>query len=565
MAERTIYNKYAVSTERTEASTADVGSGDCITAEKFMTDKILKFIEQHQMLEGGDAVVAGISGGADSVCLLLVLHSLKERYALKLTAVHINHGIRGAEADRDEAFVRTLCGSLEVPCVIFKENVPEYAALNGLTEEEAGRLIRYRRFAEVCRRQGSGKLAVAHNADDQTETILFHIIRGSSLAGLCGMKPVSLLQSETEYREAGATDGSGHLQTSVQNGSVQKQTSVQDGGVQKQAVVQSENIQKQTTDSCGTEQGCIRILRPLLCTARTEIEEYLKSVRADWCEDSTNSTEEYSRNYIRHSLLPAMEKLGTAVSEHIRALGSEAAEAKEFIDRETERYYREGCTGNRLSVQSCEAAPEVIKKEMIYRFICENAGHKKDIQRIHVLNILELLKNEVGKSVDLPYDITVRRDYEHLLAINRNDNRQRADRGEKQEILIDKDGRYNLGNGRHLLVRTFPFDKKTEIPKEKFRVWFDADKIGQKLVLRAPVSGDYFCPYTDGRRKKLSRLLIEAKVSREDRAELLVAAAGSRCIWIPGIRRDEALRLDDNSETVLELCLERAEQEAAGK
>lgn len=517
-----------------------------------LTDKIRKYAERHLMLGKGETIAAGVSGGADSVCLLYVLCRLRQMYAFKLTAVHVNHGIRGAEADRDECFVRTLCEKLQVPCVIFRENIPEYALLNGLTEEEAGRYVRYRRFAEVCRRQGGRKIAVAHNADDQTETILFHMIRGSSLAGFCGMKPVSLLQNEEDVSKAGVSeaDVSGLSTPKADMSSIGTPEADASGGGSLQAAVLSAD-----------KTDCIRIIRPLLETTRAEIEAYLKSISAQWCEDSTNGAEAYSRNYIRHSLLPAMEKLSPAVSEHIRALGGEAAEAKELIDREAERYYKEACTDGRLSVKICNEVPEIIRKELVYRFICENTGYKKDIGRVHVLNILELLKNEVGKSVDLPYDITVRRDYEHLFAVKRSAAAQEAgNRREEREILLEKEGRYDLGNGDCLTVRTFPFDKKAKIPKEKFRVWFDADKIGQKLVLRAPVSGDYFCPYTDGRRKKLSRLMIEVKIPRENREKLLIIAAGNRCVWIPGLRRDEALRLGEASETVLELCLEKAEE-----
>lgn len=490
-----------------------------------MLERVKKYAELNRMFEKGETVVIGVSGGADSVCLLACMEELKKEYNLTLIAVHVNHGIRGDEADRDQRFVQDLCREHGVPCRVFAENIPEYAGRNGLSEEEAGRKIRYERFAQVCRENGSLKIAVAHNANDQTETILFNMLRGSSVGGIRGMKPVSSVVGITwNQPEDTFSDG------------------FEDRG---------ENF------ISGNE---IILVRPLLETERSEIEEYLNVRGITWCNDSTNGEEAYSRNYIRKTLVPAMEKLSPKAAEHIRTLGKDAGEIEEYIDFQVEKYYNQACVDNRLSIEICMNAPEIIRKKLVYRFICENAGYKKDIQRVHVLNIVKLLQNEVGKSVDLPYDITVRRDYSYLVAVKRGEKNEKSElnRG-PVEISVAEGGSYDLGNGKKLTVRTFPYDKNVAFPKEKSKVWFDADKIGQKLVLRAPEEGDYFCPYTDGRKKKLNRLFIEEKVSREVRQDMLVVASENRCLWIPGLRRDEALRLDRDSVRVLELTLEQSD------
>lgn len=459
-----------------------------------MITKVRQTIENYNMLRRGDTIIVGISGGADSVCLLSVLLSLREELELNIVAVHVNHGIRGEEALRDESFVKKLCEASGVSVAVCKENVPEYAKKNSLTEEEAGRELRYKCFYNECKKHGAGVIAVAHNHDDRAETILFNLIRGSSLKGLCGIKPVA----------------------------------------KSEAMIG------------------VRLIRPLLECSRAEIEEYLNTKKQNWCEDSTNTDTAYTRNYIRHDLIPAMERLGPKVKSQLVNVGNEAGEADEFIRGYADRIYGKACFDNVLMLSPCREQPEIIKRELVYRFICENTGQKKDISRVHVSNILKLFENEVGKSVDLPYDISVRRDYDRLIAARRSEELPVASFS-PIEVFTDRDGEYELGDGRLLRLSCFEYNNKCEIPKEKYKVWFDADKIGQKLVLRTALEGDYFCPYSDGRKKKLSRLFIEEKLGRSERATRPVIAESNRCIWIPGLRRDEALRLDENSKKVLQM------------
>lgn len=486
--------------------------------EMEMPEKVKIFKDVEKIFSPGETVVVGVSGGADSVCLLKVLSELAGEYALKPVVVHINHGIRGDEAARDELFVKELCDRLGVECRVYHEDIPGRAAEMGMTEEEAGRQVRYQRFAQVCKEYGSTKLAVAHNADDQSETILFNLIRGSSVAGLCGMKPVSHLSDEED----------------------------------------------------------IFIVRPLLGITRREIEDYLNKEQQEWITDSTNKEQEYTRNYIRQVIIPDMKKISPRVGEHLRRLGHEMCDVRQLVESQADVMYERACSDNSLNVSVIEDAPEIIKRELVYRFICENAGRKKDIASVHVSSVLELMKNAAGKSVDLPYDIIVYRDYDRLVAVRRGADRIKPrnrqsiheNLGEPElpvtkeqcgkEFQIPGPGeilKMHLGEGRTLVVRCFDYDKSATVPEEKSKVWFDADKIGQKLVLRTPRQGDYFCAYPDGRTKKLNRYFIEAKVSRQEREHVPVVAMGSRCLIITGYRHDEALRVEENSKRVLEMEL----------
>ena len=151
--------------------------------------KVKSFIEDNGLVKYGDKIIAGVSGGADSVFLFLVLVALAGEYNLSLCAVHINHGIRGEEALRDEKFTESFVQGLGYRCRIFYKDIPALAAELKVTEEEAGRKYRYECFESVRKELGYNKIAVAHHKDDQAETVLFQLLRGSGIKGLGGMRP----------------------------------------------------------------------------------------------------------------------------------------------------------------------------------------------------------------------------------------------------------------------------------------------------------------------------------------------------------------------------------------
>ena len=155
-----------------------------------MKKKVLDFIREQHMVEEGDGVLAAVSGGADSVCLLFLLCSMREELAVRLAAFHLHHGLRGAEADRDEAFVKQLCGAWQIPFYSAHEDAAAYGRERGISEEEAGRELRYSHLEALADRLSFGKIAVAHHREDQAETVVFHLFRGTGLKGMGGIRPV---------------------------------------------------------------------------------------------------------------------------------------------------------------------------------------------------------------------------------------------------------------------------------------------------------------------------------------------------------------------------------------
>ena len=237
-----------------------------------LPEKIYAYMQQHQMLEEKDKVLAGVSGGADSVCMLLILGACRAKMDLSLQVVHIEHGLRAQESMEDAEFVRQLCRRLDIPCTVVHEDVAALAAREGLTTEEAGRKARYAAFEKLC--PEGGKIAVAHNMHDQAETVLFHLARGSGLDGLAGIRPV---------------------------------------------------------------RG--RIIRPLLCCGRDEIEAYLTQLGQTWRTDRTNEETVYSRNLIRHKVLPLLSgDVNAQAVRHICEAAELVGEAGRYLDSRAQAF-----------------------------------------------------------------------------------------------------------------------------------------------------------------------------------------------------------------------------------
>ena len=247
----------------------------------FLLRRTEELADRYGMLQAGDHILAGVSGGADSVCLLYLLRELAPRRDFLLEAVHVEHGIRGAESESDCVFVRELCARLEIPLSVEHIRVPDLAKALGQGTEETAREERYRIFLETALKTGANKVAVAHNLNDQAETVLWNLTRGSSLRGLGGIRPV---------RSLGKKGGEGRE---------------------------------------------IVLIRPLIGTRRREIESFLMEKGIPFCTDRTNEDREITRNRIRLSVLPELEALNSRTAEHISLAAEQLRETEDYLARLT--------------------------------------------------------------------------------------------------------------------------------------------------------------------------------------------------------------------------------------
>lgn len=483
-----------------------------------MWKRVLDYIRENQLLAPGDRVVVGVSGGADSVCLLAVLARLTgdgvaaELPGTALRAVHVHHGLRGAEADRDAAFVQQLGVRLGVPVVCVRRRVAEYAAEHGLSTEEAGRVLRYEALEqEAARWQADSPasniwIAVAHHQDDNAETILHNLLRGSGLKGLSGMRP------------------------------------------------------KQGTR-----------IRPLLCVNRQEILQYLRQEGLDWCEDSTNGELDYTRNRIRRELLPLMtQTVNARAVDNILHAGEIFAQADRYLEQQAELVWAEGgrvadsrtCCGAagtgpegisrplgagiRLSVFA--AQPPIIRTYLIRHMLDVVTPGWRDITSRHFQMIAGLADRQAGSRCDLPCGMRAVRSYDCLI-IEQKPGPQ-APEAALQAPLPPPDGApITLGS---LTLYAFSRKKQLEIPKNQYTKWFDYDKIKGMLSLRYRRTGDYLS-LPGGGSKMIARYMVDEKLPREVRDRIPLLAEDHHVLWVVGYRISEYYKITNTTKTILQV------------
>ncbi len=483
-----------------------------------MQKKVHEFITEYGMLMRGDRVIVGVSGGADSVCLLRILCELRETFALELFAVHVNHGLRGNEAERDEQFTVNLCGQMGVPCRVVRLDIRKEAAVLHLSEEEAGREWRYRSFAEEAERQECTKIAVAHHMEDNAETLLFRMFRGTGISGLSGIAPVSQMRAAaSRYPE-----------------------------------------------------DDIKLIRPLLCVTRAEVEEYLQACGQAYCSDSTNEENIYSRNRIRNEILPVASGYINAQSvRNLNALAKQARAVTEYLECQAAVLYDRCVTrcgnGLRLNLQGDE---EAVLMELVFRnCIYELAGKKRDVSAVHIEILCELCKKQVGSRSDLPYGIRAKRTYNGIeLSVDENAEPDRKEKAvQRYKTVIEKEKLFHgitvempdgCGSLRFSVKEIEAFGTGTcgEIVKNvqnDYTKCFDYDNIKGNISVRMPEPSDYLCIHPDGRRKLLKDYLVDVKVPQEERDRLCFVAEEDLVLWIPGKRTSENRRVSEKTKRVL--------------
>lgn len=321
-------------------------------------NKILRFIRENELIARGDSITVGFSGGADSVCLFTVLHELKALLGIRVQAVHVNHNLRGAEAERDEEFCRRLAAELGEPFCAVSVDVTGYAAEHGLTEEEAGRILRYEALKEKAEHfavAGRALIAVAHHADDQAETVLLNLMRGSGLKGLGGMR---------------------------------------------------------------AKRG--NIIRPMLGVSRSDIVAYLKERGISYVDDSTNFENEHTRNRLRNIILPELkEYVNAAAAEHISGTAAMLRDADDYIAEEARQYVSELGEPQVTALYKILALNQSVLKQKARIFrryvIIETLKSLnvplKDWGERHFADIDKALFANKGYHVDLPCGVTLENKY----------------------------------------------------------------------------------------------------------------------------------------------------------
>lgn len=474
-----------------------------------ITEKVKEYIRKNRMISPGDTVVAGISGGADSVCLLFLLEELRRELPFRLLAVHLDHMIR-EEAPEDAAYVESLCREMKIPFFLYREDIPATVRKTGQTEEEAGRTARYRIFREVLNREapeaverGTAKIAVAHNKNDRAETMLFQLFRGSGIRGLIGIRPV---------REC--------------------------------------------------------IIRPVLCLERKEIESYLAERSVRYCTDVTNNEDTYMRNKIRHRILPvAVGEICGETVEHMAQTADILLEAEEFLEEETDRAY-DRCTepegdGTVLDIPVFLSLSPYLQKQVLFRAMEKLAGSRKDIGSVHIGEILELIRKEGNRKIHLPYSLFAEKRYDRLVLGKRTETagEEHGLQEEEYEIprLSEELKTFTLrteASGDISFALTDRTGRQFEIPEEnQYTKWFDYDKIKRSLKVRHRRTGDFLTIDSQGNHQTVKKYMIQEKIPSGKRDGIDLLADGDHIVWVLGYRISEEYKIDENTKHILKVQL----------
>ena len=461
--------------------------------------KACRYIKDTEMLKSVRLVIAGVSGGPDSMAMLDILRKLKEEcgQTFDIRVVHVNHGIRGEEALRDQKTVESACADWNIPCAVYMYDVPGLAKEWKTGTEEAGRKVRRIAFEEEKKKAGVPeeqiRVALAHNRNDMAETMLHHLARGTGIRGMCSLKPVN-------------------------------------GG----------------------------IIRPLLCLERREIVNYVKENAIPYETDSSNLEDEYTRNRIRRHVLPVLEnEVNPRAVAHMAEASEIFGQAEAYfagIARKQAEEYRIRDTDYILPVKFF-MQEEIIQLYVIREILEKCAGHQSDLTSGHVKQIRDLSEAQTGRRIMLPYEVEAARRYEGVEI-----RKKTASRAEEQGLpQIQKEAELALPSVGEvkwqqstLKMRIFSYNGE-KILEKKYTKWFDCDKINCELSVRTRRSGDFMVVNQSGGHKKLTRCMIDDKIPGECRAQIPLVADGNEILWIIGGRINERYKITSRTGRVLEI------------
>ena len=473
-----------------------------------MLKTVQKFIDKHNMIQKGDRIVVGVSGGADSVCLFHVLLGLTPEYDLTLFVVHVNHGIRGTEAEEDEAYVKELCLAHNISCDLIKADVKALAVREGLTEEEAGRKVRYKAFYDCFHKNKCNKIAIAHNRNDNAETILFHLFRGSGIKGLTGI-PAVREEIIRPLLDTGREEIEGFL---------------------------GENGISYQTDKTNLTQDY----------SRNKIRHQIISF--------------------------AQEEINKRAIEHIVGASKKLSEIDCYLEKnissayDTAVTYLEYNNAYEINIEKLRQEDPVIQKGIIRKSLMGLSNWLKDVEALHIELILELAEKQVGKVINLPYGILAARDY-HTITLkiapfqykNKEDSKSLEVPGWQP---LEIPGEVTIPQTNQILhIKLIKYKKSMIIPRNGCTKWFDYDKIKNTVLIRTRQEGDYIQIDSAGSRKKIKSLFIDEKIPKEKRDLLPLLADGAHIMWVIGGRISEAYKVNEDTKVILEINLDGGKQD----
>lgn len=462
-----------------------------------LIDNVLNTMEENKMFDVGDKVIVAVSGGPDSICLLHILYTLREKLGITLYVAHVNHCLRGEDGNKDEKYVKEFCENLSIQFRSLRVDVNSIAKEKGISCEMAGREVRYKFFKKLKEELKAQKIAIAHNANDQAETILMRIMRGTGLQGLTGIRPVR------------------------------------------------DNI----------------FVRPLIRITRDEIEKYCDSKELHPRIDRTNLEVIYSRNKIRLELIPYMQNnFNKDVVNVINRLSDIIKIDDDYLNHISWEKFKKYCEIKAQKVIIFKEAfleDKAVLIRIIRMSIKMLVGDLKNIEKVHIFNIIDIQKCHTGKEIMLPRNLLVLNDYGNII-IKKYIKEYPVDCNAEQYIL--KAGTNSIDSIKsEIYISLFKKEESTHYRKDRFIQYFDYNKIKGAIILRNRRKGDKFIPLGMIGNKKLKSLFIDLKISKDKRNKIPLICFGDDIAWIVGYRISELFKIDKNTKYVLAIKFESEE------
>ena len=468
---------------------------------------MLSFLREHRLFPHGETVVVAVSGGPDSLCLLHLLWRLRGELGIGLHAAHLDHMLRGEEAEADARFVSDACRGLGVPLSVERQDVAAHRMRHRLSTEEAARQVRYRFLARVAREVGAGRVVVGHTADDQVETVLMNLVRGAGARGLRGMAPVA------PWPEAGVP---------------------------------------------------LLLVRPLLAASRGDTETYCRWLGLSPRQDSSNLYLGPRRNRIRGRLLPLLEELNPRVRQALLRTARALAQDLDYLEEAVARAWPEvvSASGEGLSLDLARlrGLHPALQRHLLLRAAGEVIG-REDVAGVHVEEVLCLLGRPGSHRLSLPRGLVVATlgDSAYL------------GKGEVPCPLPPLDGAHplqvpgetRLSGWRVRVDVVEPPENGAAVPVPDedasggLVASMDLEAVGTDLTVRPRRPGDRFRPLGLGGEKKLQDFMVDARIPRPWRGRVPVVSSPQHILWLVGWRLDERVRVTSATRRLLRLQFHR--------
>jgi tRNA(Ile)-lysidine synthase len=463
--------------------------------------KVKEFIQRQELISPGDHVLVAVSGGPDSVALLHLLYDLRGELELNLEVAHLQHGIRGAEAQEDARFVAALADKLNLPFHLKAVDLRQIKSVAGKGNLEAlARDERYRFFAAVARERRLGKIATAHTLDDQAETILMWLLRGSGLKGLSGMSPT--------HRLAGANIG---------------------------------------------PDNRLIVIRPLLDVSRAEVEEYLNEKRLIFRIDRSNQDPSFLRNWIRLELIPRLkEKTDRNLPSRLAQQAELIREEDELLDAFAQAALSETRNAENMDRGLLLKHGRAMQRRLLRLWIEETRGHLRGLDFQHVEAFLDLIKAGPSQSrLAIPGGWELVREYETLRFEKRFRSLKQQCASYSYELRLGED--LHIREAGLTIAAREILPPLPSPPVDLMEVFFDSASFAGRLTMRNFRPGDRFQPLGMRGHKKVKDFFIEKKIPLSVRASLPLLVLGDEVIWIPGYGRSEVGKVTSQTEVILNL------------